>query len=79
MRMEELKAIHLAQPFRPFVIHSGDGRKFHVKHPDFLARSPSGRTVIVFGKEDAFEVIDVMLVTSVEVPNGNGSKARRKS
>ena len=77
MRMDELKTIHLAQPFRPFVLHMGDGRSLTVKHPDFLARSPNGRTAIVFGDGDAFEVVDIMLVTGIEVPNGSGGVRRR--
>ena len=78
MRMDELKAIHLAQPFRPFIIHLGDGRSLLVKHPNFLARSPEGRTAIVFGEAGSFEVVDVMLATSVELPTGNGKRKQSR-
>jgi len=54
----------------------GDGRSLRVNRPELLARSPGGRTVIVFGEDDAFEVIDVMLVTSIEVPNGKRMSRR---
>jgi hypothetical protein len=70
--MDELAAVHLAQPFRPFVIHLADGRSLLVKHPEFLARSPAGRTAIVFGEDGSFEVVDVMLISSAEVPKKNG-------
>jgi hypothetical protein len=69
--MDELKAIHLAQPFRPFIIYLGDGRSLLVKHPDFLARSPEGRTAIVFGERRGFAVVDVILITSIEVAGRN--------
>ena len=57
----------LAQPFRPFTIHMGDGRVFFVKHRDFISRSPSGRTVIVHGEDDSFSILDLLLITELEV------------
>ncbi len=70
MTIERLRQIHQARPIRPFVIHLADGRHFRVNHPGFLAQSPSGRTAILYGSNDAFEVIDLLLVTTVEVPDG---------
>ena len=67
MTVEQLKAALHAQPFRPFTIHMGDGRSFLVKHQDFLSRSPSGRTVIVYGDDDGFRVLDMLLVTELEI------------
>lgn len=67
MTVEQLQNIHHAQPFRPFTIHMGDGRSFFVKHPDFISRSPSGRTVIVHGDNDSFSILDLLLVTELEV------------
>lgn len=59
-------ALHQA-PFRPFTIHMADGRAFHVAHPDFVARSPSGRTVLVFDAEDNYSVLDLLLMSELEV------------
>lgn len=59
-------------PFRPFTIHMADGRAFHVSHPDFVARSPNGRTVIVFSSDEAYSVIDLLLVSELEVHAVNG-------
>ncbi|HET6246834.1 MAG TPA: hypothetical protein VFE47_03970 [Tepidisphaeraceae bacterium] len=67
MTVEQLKSVHYAKPFRPFTIHMGDGREFRVDHPEFLSRSPSGRTIIVYGKDDNFSVLDMLLVTELEV------------
>lgn len=71
MTVEQLRSIQLAQPFRPFTLHMGDGRAFFVKHPDYISRSPSGRTVIVYGDADSFGVLDMLLVTEIEV-HGSG-------
>ena len=61
MTVEQLNVCN-AQPFRPFTIHLGDGRAFLVKHPDFISRSPSGRTLIVYGDDDHFNILDMLLV-----------------
>jgi len=67
MTVQQLDNIHHAKPSRPFTIHMGDGRAFDVPHPEFLSRSPSGRTVIVYGAEENFSVLDLLLVTELEV------------
>lgn len=66
MTVEQLiKCLH-AQPFRRFRLHLADGRALAVDHPDFIARSPTGRTATVYGKDDAAEIVDLYLVTSLE-------------
>jgi hypothetical protein len=67
MTIEQLRNVHRAQPFRPFTIHMGDGRSFFVKHPDFISRSETGRTVVVHGPDESFSVLDLLLVTELEV------------
>lgn len=67
MTVEQLRNAHRAQPFRPFTIHMGDGRSFFVRHPDFLSHSPGGRTVIVYEGEEAFSILDLLLVTELEI------------
>jgi hypothetical protein len=67
MTTEQLRTVHEAQPFRPFTIHLADGRSFLVPHREFLSRSPTGRTLIVYGADDAFSILDLLLVTELEV------------
>jgi hypothetical protein len=67
MIVEQLKSVMHAQPFRPFTIHMGGGRAFYVKHPDFIARSPSGRMVIVYADDESHSILDMLLVTDLEV------------
>lgn len=67
MRSDELGQLLRAQPFRPFRIHLADGRAFAVQHPDFVARSPTGRSAVVYGPDGAFEILDLVLVSSLEV------------
>jgi hypothetical protein len=80
MTTEQLRQIWRTQPFRPFTIHLADGRSVPVKHAEFLLPSPSGRTVIVYQPDDSFNIIDLLLVTDLEVGvNGHGkAKGRGK-
>lgn len=77
MTSVQLREMVNAQPFRPLDIHLADGRKVHVKHPEFIATSPSGRTAIVFYEDEAFEIIDVLHITSIEVRNGRRKRSTK--
>jgi hypothetical protein len=79
MTSERLNEMMSARPFRPFAIRLADGELVRVEHPEFIARSPNGRTVVVFGSDDHMKILDVFLVTSLETvpPGKNGRKRRR--
>jgi hypothetical protein len=61
------------QPFQPFILHLADGRMIDVPHTDFISVSQSGRRVIVEKGDDSFEIVDVLLVNSVEVKPGKAA------
>ncbi len=75
MTVEQFRSTLRQQPFRPFTIRMADGRSFDVGHPDFLAQSPSGRTVIVFHRDDSYSILDLLLMSEIEVSAGNGRAA----
>jgi hypothetical protein len=78
MTAEQLRAMRDANPFRPFTIHLADGRSLIVPHRDFVSQSPGGRTIIVYGSDEAFSVVDLYLVTELAVhgpADGNGGVA----
>jgi len=76
MTSEKLRQALNAQPFQPFQIYLADGRRLKVPHPELLALSPSGRTMILYQPDDSHDVIDLLLVTRLHV--GSNGKARRK-
>jgi hypothetical protein len=67
MTIEQLRAAHQTAPFRPFTLRMADGRSFEVPRPEYLSMSPTGRTVIVYGKDDDFAILDLLLVTVIDV------------
>jgi hypothetical protein len=75
MTIEQLKELHRARPFQPFRLHLVDGRSLDVLHPEALAHSESGRTISVAKPSDAFEIVDLLLVVSLE-PIKNGRRRR---
>ncbi len=78
MTIDRLKERLRAQPFDPFRIHLADGRHLDDKHPDFIAYSPGGRTAAVYSEEDTFEIVDLLLVTSLKILNSKKSSTRKK-
>ena len=75
MTISEFHNILGAQPFRAFTINLADARSIPVNHREFVLPSPSGRTVIVYQPDDSFDIIDMLLVTSVTV---NGRKRHER-
>ena len=60
---------HLQEsPFRPFKIISVDGRAIEVSRQDYVSIGPKGRTAVVWKQNEAFSVVDIMLITRLEFP-----------
>ncbi len=80
MTSEKLLEFYRAEPFKPFILHLADGRNIAVAHREFIMAAPSGRTLAVYQPDDTFNLIDLLLVTDIEVkPNGSGTRKRRKT
>lgn len=75
MTIDQFRKTQRAQPFRPYALKLTSGRTIPVRSPEFVAESPSGRTISVATADDAFEIIDLLLVEGIEV--GNGRRRRR--
>ena len=71
MTTEQFRAMLHQQPFRPFTIRMADGRAFEVAHRDFVAISPTGRTAIVYQDNEYFSVLDLLLMSELQVVNGH--------
>jgi hypothetical protein len=75
MMIEQLRTMHQARPFKPFELPLADGRTLAVDHPEFLAQSPSGRTIAVGHEDGVLENVDLLLVVSLK-PRSNGRKRK---
>jgi hypothetical protein len=77
MTIEKLRGVLYATPFIPFTIHMADGRNIRVPHRDFICYSPSGRTVIVEHQDDTHSVLDVLLITELEVEAAAAAETKK--
>lgn len=78
MTIDRLRELYNSHPFQPFVIHLADGRAIPVHHREFIMTAPSGRTIYVTQPDDTFNIIDVLLVTDLELKRGRNGSGRRK-
>jgi hypothetical protein len=80
MTIDQIRKVHQAKPFQQFRIHLADSRAIDVTHPELLAVNEPGRTIIVVtGDESLYEVVDLLLVTSLEVLNGHTRSRKRRN
>ena len=78
MKIEEIRKLYHAAPFKPFEIVLPNGRHVPVEHPEVMALSPTGRTIVVF-ESDGHLTIDVPLIVATKAfENGTGRRGRRK-
>ncbi|MGD1276652.1 MAG: hypothetical protein ABR964_05445 [Tepidisphaeraceae bacterium] len=77
MTTDALQKLHAARPFRSFSLRLGDGQRLPVEHPEMLAYAPKSRLATVYFSDGSFEIVDLLLVTGLEV-TGNGHKLRRR-
>jgi hypothetical protein len=78
MTTEQLDQIHQAKPFKPFKIHLADGTSYRVVSPEFMWRTPGGRTIFVSTGPEAAAIIDLLLVTKITIGNGEQRRRRRR-
>jgi len=78
MRVEEIRNALRAQPFTPFVLCTSYGREYPVRHPEFLAIFPGGRSIVVTFDEGNWDVLDLMHVSSLHFGDGRSRRTPRK-
>jgi len=79
MTTDRIRGLYQARPFQPFTVHLADGRQVPVVHHEFMMLAPSERTIIVQQPDDTMNIIDLLLVTDLEIrPNGPMAGKRRR-
>jgi hypothetical protein len=79
MTTKALHKLHTAQPFVPFDLRLGDGKRLPVMHPEMLAYAPKSRLATVYFTDGSFEIVDLLLVTGLEVATNGRKRAPRRS
>ena len=77
MKIAMLRELHEKRPFVPFIITMADGRKLNVIHNEFLYIFPSGRAAMLTHRDDRFTLIDLLMVTTLDIdPNYRTRRAK---
>jgi hypothetical protein len=74
MTTEQLRNAHKTRPFQPFTIRMADGRTFFIPHQDFMSVSPSGRTAVIYNEDDSASIVDLLLMTEIELSPPTNSR-----
>jgi hypothetical protein len=67
MTAQAIRELLVQRPFQPFNVRLADGWYVRVDHHDWAIISPPGRTMVVYQKDGSFNIIDIMLVTDLEL------------
>lgn len=70
MTTKELERAHKAIPFRPFLLRLAGGRAIKVEHPEMMSYTPGGRITVVHKANGDFEILDLLLIESIEILTG---------
>jgi len=78
MRVDDLRRIHEAVPFRPFSLVLADGLAFPVPHEDFLSIAPKGTAVVLWAEDGGIgSYLDIALIADIRM-KGNGEKRSKR-
>ncbi|HBS28520.1 MAG TPA: hypothetical protein DEB06_03495 [Phycisphaerales bacterium] len=73
MNINQVREALTRRPFRAFRLRTADDYEYEVRHPEFMALAQDGRSVFVSKENGAFEILDLLLVSSLifHAPNGD--------
>ena len=74
MTVDQVRKVQQASPFKPYKLCLADGRSFEVRHPELVLITPGGRTVVLAVSDDAVTIIDLLLVTSIDIVDGSATE-----
>lgn len=78
MNIAVLRELREARPFVPFTLALADGRKLPVVHNEFLSFFPSGRAAVLTHGDDRFTVIDLLMITTVDLDPLHGTRQPKR-
>lgn len=76
MTIHNFRELCHSEAFQPFDFHLLDGRHIAVEHPDFIALSPTGRTVVVLHADESQSYIDPLLVSDITLRKPRSRRAK---
>jgi hypothetical protein len=79
MTIEQILNVFQSRPFRPIVVHLVDGRRFTIRHPEFVTFASDGTTIALHHEEEGVTVVDPSMVQELEIKSnvvGTGKRPK---
>jgi hypothetical protein len=73
MEADQFRSALRTRPFRAFKLRTSSGETCSVKHPEMVAITPSGRTVLL-ALDEGFAVVDMTSITEFVVARSRPSR-----
>lgn len=79
MTINQVRKAARTEPFKPFTVSLADGRRLRVRHPECIMVPPkASRTFVVAESGEDYDIIDLLLVTSIDYGNGKKNSGRMR-
>lgn len=79
MTVDQLRIAQDSKPFQPFEICLADGQRIRMPSNEFLwMPKKASRTFVVFRTPEAYQIVDLLLVTSLDFLNGRVRRRTQK-
>ena len=71
----DIRKLLAARPFKPFFVHTADGREYTVATAEHAHVSPSGGRVSIWADDDTEDILPALLISDLKV-QANGRRKR---
>ena len=71
----DIRKLLAANPFKPFAVHTADGREYRVPTPEHAHVSPSGGRVSIWADDETEDILPGLLISGLQVL-ANGRRKR---
>ncbi|HEY0455327.1 MAG TPA: hypothetical protein VGE41_03070 [Verrucomicrobiae bacterium] len=74
MKLDAIRELARAKPFKPFVLKLAEGSRITVGNAAWIAFSPKGSTLAVYKSDESFKIIEVATIAEVETSKRSNRK-----
>jgi hypothetical protein len=75
MEADQFRSALRTKPFKPFAVKTASGEQYTVRHPENVAITPSGRTVIL-AFDEGYAVIDMISISEFVIARNRPKKVQ---
>jgi hypothetical protein len=73
MEADQFRSALRTRPFKAFKLRTGTGETYSIKHPEMVASTPTGRTVVL-ALDEGFTIVDMASITEFVISRSGPSR-----